>query len=423
MSAGVSTMDMSRPGECVDLFYYDGETSKKQCYPTTQNTKYVQSFQNTGAGTSVFTLSPNSGVQDVILSFVVAQQAAGSGLVLPRGWGYAAIKQVSFRYGGSSQFFISGDQVLQNALRCQPNRSAVNDILTLGGNLSNPADLSAGDVSAAVVLKLPHSWPSGVGKSHPFPSDCITQAIQITVELNNPQSIFCTTTSGIAPPTTFKTANFQVQQCVLNNAGDSLARRVDLSVNAYAFPCEFVQNVVRIPLSTVGTTSVQPITLTGFRAGEVTKIICWLTRTSNTPVYSGTPGQIQDPFLWYLPKSVQLSYSGDVYARYENATSPLWNLINGNKAPAVDNLNITATALSNASSTTPFLSQWVELPFAQTLVDEDSHYTLVHGKMITNGLCNLDIVTPDASNDYVLNVSYIYNSTLLISQGTCDYIF
>jgi hypothetical protein len=423
MSAGVSTMDMSRPGECVDLFYYDGETSKKQCYPTTQNTKYVQSFQNTGAGTSVFTLSPNSGIQDVILSFVVGQQAAGSGLVLPRGWGYAAIKQVSFRYGGSSQFFISGDQVLQNALRCQPNRSAVNDILTLGGNLSNPADLAAGDVSAAVVLKLPHSWPSGVGKSHPFPSDCITQAIQITVELNNPQSIFSTTSSGIAPPLNFKTANFQVQQCVLNNAGDSLARRVDLSVNAYAFPCEFVQNVQRIPLSSVGTTASQSVTLTGFRAGEVTKIICWLTRTSDTPVFTGTLGQLQNPFIWYLPKSVQLSYSGDVYARYENATSPLWNLINGNKAPAVDNLDITATALSASSTTTPYLSQWVELPFAQTLVDEDSHYTLVHGKMITNGLCNLDITAPDNSADYVLNVSYVYNSTLLISQGTCDYIF
>ena len=102
MSAGASTMDMSRPGDCVDLFYYDGETSKKQCYPTTQNTKYVQSFQNTGAGTSVFTLSPNSGVQDVICSFVTPVLAGSAGLAIPRGWAYALIKQVSFRYGKSA---------------------------------------------------------------------------------------------------------------------------------------------------------------------------------------------------------------------------------------------------------------------------------------------------------------------------------
>ena len=27
----------------------------------------------------------------------------GRGLAIPRGWGYSAIRQVSFRYGGSSQ--------------------------------------------------------------------------------------------------------------------------------------------------------------------------------------------------------------------------------------------------------------------------------------------------------------------------------
>ena len=34
-----SAQDMVRPGECVDLYYYDGESSRKQCFATTQNTK------------------------------------------------------------------------------------------------------------------------------------------------------------------------------------------------------------------------------------------------------------------------------------------------------------------------------------------------------------------------------------------------
>jgi hypothetical protein len=67
-------------------------------------------------------------------------------------------------------------------------------------------------------------------------------------------------------------------------------------------------------------------------------------------------------------------------------------------------------------------SQWVELPFAQTLIDEDAHHTLVHGKPITNGIINLNLTTPDNAQ-YVLNVSYIYNTTLLISQGTADFVF
>jgi hypothetical protein len=52
---------------------------------------------------------------------------------------------------------------------------------------------------------------------------------------------------------------------------------------------------------------------------------------------------------------------------------------------------------------------------------------LVHGKPITNGIVNLDINLPAAyengTADWLLNGSYVYNTTLLFSQGTCDYVF
>jgi hypothetical protein len=138
----------------------------------------------------------------------------------------------------------------------------------------------------------------------------------------------------------------------------------------------------------------------------------WLTRSAD--LASG------NPFKWYLPTLVQMTYAGDIYARYENASSPLWNLINGNKAPVVDNVVLASPPASPPSS---FPSQWIELPFAQTLVDEDSHYTLTHGKPITNGIINLTIAPPSSQSDWIVNVSYVYNSTLLFSQGTADYVF
>lgn len=416
--ASTSTQDMVRPGEGIDLFYYDGETSKKQVFPTTQNTKYVQQFANLTGGSSVFTIPPNSGIQDVVCSFKFAGIATPTGLALPRGWGYALIKQVSFRYGGSSQFFLTGDQVLQNALRSQISRTAVDDILTLGGNFASSGTTPAltADQYASIVLRLPHSIPSGVGKSHPFPTDLLTQQVQITVELFPVGQIF-TNNGSVASPTTLASAQFQVQQCTLNNAGDALARRVDMAVNAYAFPCEFVQQVQRINLA--NTASSQSVVLTGFRSGEVKAIHCWLTLSTDTALVTGSTG-VLNPFNWYLPLSIQMTYAGDIYARYESQSSPLWNIINGNKVPAVDNVVITNGAPPTAAAS---LSQWVELPFAQTMLDEDSHYTLVHGKPITNGIVNLDLTTPSASSAWVLNVSYIYNSTLLMSQGTCDYVF
>ena len=88
----------------VSLVYYpDPETAKKQCFRTTQNTRYVQQFANLSGGSSVLTIPPNNGVQDIILTFGIGDLTAGqaNGLGLNRGWGYSAIKQVSFRYGGS----------------------------------------------------------------------------------------------------------------------------------------------------------------------------------------------------------------------------------------------------------------------------------------------------------------------------------
>jgi hypothetical protein len=421
--AATSTQDLVRPGEPEDIFYYDGETSRKQAFATTQNTKYIQNFANTQGGSSVFTIPPNSGIQDVICSFKFAGTASNTGLALPRGWGYALIKQVSFRYGGSSQFFLTGDQILQNALRAQTNRSAMNDLLTLGGNFASSGTTPslASDQYASVVLRLPHSVPSGVGKANPFPTDLLTQQVQITVELYPVNQIWTVNPGGGAstPPNQLASAQFQVQQVVMNNAGDSLARRVDMAVNAYAFPCEFVQQVQRINLPQVTAGTANQVVLTGFRAGEVKAIHCWLTRSTENTLITTTG--VYDPFKWYLPLSVTMTYAGDIYARYESATSPLWNLINGNKAPVFDNIDISAAA--PPTGTTVFLSQWVELPFAQTMMAEDAHNLLVHGKPITNGIVNLELVTPTTQADWVLNVSYIYNSTLLFSQGTVDYVF
>lgn len=417
-----SVQDMVRPGECLDIYYYDGETNQKQCWPTTQNTKFSQGFQNLRSGTSTFTIPPNMGIQDIVVEMKMPSVNPNTGLALPRGWGYALIKQVSFRYGGSSTYFLTGDQVLQNALRRQTNRQSADDILSLGGSFLAGADLNTSTNYATVVLTLPHNIPSGVGKAFPLPSDLLTQQVIVQVELNPIGSVFSVNPGGGSSPTPVELdlAQFVVQQVTFNNQGDSLARRVDMSVNAYAMPVEFVQQRVQVPLT---TDTEQELSLTGFRSGEVTAIHCWITSDGDqNGSLAGNVGAV-NPFRWYPALSYTVTYAGDVYARYENASSALWALINGNKTPAVDNVLVNIAAPPTGTS---ILSEWAELPFAQTHVSEDAHYTLVHGKAIQNGILNLRIVldaTTAAIANKKLNISYIYNSTLLFSQGTCDYSF
>lgn len=414
MSSSASAQAMVRPGEAIDLYYYDHETSKKQVWPTSVNTKYVQQFNNLTGGTSVFTVPPQMGMQDVVCTFVLPQLSApnSDGLALNRGWGYQLINRVSFRYGGSSQYFLSGDQILQNVVRKQPSREAASDILVLGGqaSLAGSANaLDAGDQYASVVLTLPHASPSGVGKAHPFPSDLLTQQIQITVELNAPASLYSVAAGSTGvPATALKSANFQIQQVILNNAGDALARRVDMAENAYAFPAEFVQQKQTIALA--NTADPQSVVLTGFRSGEVKSIQIWLTNTADTS------GAVKNPWNWYLPTTVEMTYAGDIYARFDSQSSTLWNMVNGSKYPGFSSLALT-DAGGAAFTSASLVSTYVELPFAQSFVDEDAHHVLVHGKPITNGIVNLLLQTPGAAATWQLNVSYIYNTTLLMSQG------
>jgi hypothetical protein len=200
-----------------------------------------------------------------------------------------------------------------------------------------------------------------------------------------------------------------------------------MSVNAYAYPSEFVQQRQQIALGAAGNSGVNqsqsqagvPVTLTGFRSGEVKSIVVWLTKSDDfQPNNVGNNGCA--PFKWYQPTSIQMTYAGDIYARFDAGSSVLWNLVNDNKSPRVQLNNVVAGApptLANPNS------YWVTLPFAQTFLDEDSHYVLVHGKPITNGIVNLIVSPPTASADWILNVSYVYNTTLLMSQGSADFVF
>jgi hypothetical protein len=419
-----SVQQLVRPGKCVDLYYPDPETAHKQCFRTVQNTRYVQQFANLTGGSSVFTIPPNNGIQDIVITMELPSSADGityNGLAIPAGWGYSLIKQVSFRYGGSSQYFLSGQQLLQAALRKAPNASARDDLFNLGGTAAAAGAAAAGDFAtrqrAYVWLPLPHTVPTSEGKLPPLPTDLLTQQVQITCELYPIASIFSEAAAATGtPPSSLTTAEFQVQQVILENQGDALARRVDMTSHALSFPIEFIQQEVIIPLANATS---QSVVLTGFRSGEVRNIQAWITKDGDTS------GAIKNPWKWYAPEDVVMTYAGEVYARFDRGSGALWNLVNGRQAPAVNEVLVADAGGGACSVTTPFLGRWVELPFAQTYNDKTAMSTYTAGKPITNGIVNLAFNLPPelaAAADLKLHISYNYNGVLTFSQGTCDYV-
>ena len=417
----MSSHALLRVGEDLDLYYTDPRNCDTQSIPVEVNTRFTQAFSNLGQGVSVYTIPPGNGIRHVLV--VVGYSAAAlagntGGAALPRGWGYEAIRQISFRVGGSSQYFLSGQQLLARNLRLCRTQSQRDSMLQLGGAECKVAADFATDQFAFIPVSV-FATPSADGISLPLAGDLLSQQIQITAEIAPTSDYWVTNPNPGALvasiPPAFTTAYFQVEQLVMEDRGMSLANRVDLNTHSYNMPLpDFDQQEVIVPLSSAAAAQGgAPVVLSGFRAGEVKKIQVWLTKDSDA----------LNPGRWYKPTAVQALYAGTIYANYANGAAAMWNVLDGTARSAAEQSALAAVGGGGGAMTsTPVLSEWTELPFAQPTGNDYDGEILVHGKQITNGIVNLQVQTPSA-DAYTLHVVYVYNCTLSFSKGSADLIF
>jgi hypothetical protein len=306
---------------------------------------------------------------------------------------------------------------LENVLDAE-NNPKVDAMLQLGGNAGQGAAL--GGTQASVYLKLPHAMCRAQGKPLPFPSDLLVQPIVITVELFSPTAIM-TNQGASAPftvgPTALATAQLQVKQEMLTDSSDLLARRVDMNSHAYTFCLPyFAQQETTVPVTSDANNGTNSINLTGFRAGEVKHIVCWLTPAATSTSGSGN----YQPLVWLPMTDITLTYNGEIFNRFDAGGFQLWNTIEDEKTPVVNGV-VQQTFGSVASSTV--VSYYTRLDLAQVNMGYDRETKLVHGKPILNAVVQLQFRAPAAATSYTLHAMYLYNASLLCSRGSSEYIF
>ena len=423
----MSAQNLVRTGEVHDLYYADPANQLLQKIPVEYDTRFTSDFSNKASGVSVFTIPPNMGVRHVLIvlgysaSSINGQLGARS---LERGWGYKALAQgISFRIGGSSQYFLNGAQLLARNLRLCRTQSQRDAILSLGGNECKVAADFQKDQFAYIPVSI---WcaPGEDELQLPLPTDLLSQQVQITAQLSPASQFFSAPLTAVgapadvALPTAFSTAFFQIEQLVMNDRGMAMANSgKDMATDIYTMPLPtFDQQEVLVNLPAAA--GPQSVVLTGFRAGQVKKLQIYLTDNSGSQV---------NALEWYAPKAVQALYAGLVYANYTNGSSQIWNLLDGTAPAAVTQSFLAPNAASLATATawtsSNGLSQWAELPFGQPSGSDYEADIYVRGKEITNGIINLNVTTPDPTKSYTLHVVYVYNCTVAFSRGTADLVF
>jgi hypothetical protein len=342
-------------------------------------------------------------------------------LALDQGWGYSLINRVSVRYGSSAQYFFTGSQIFLQNLIDSENSTKADAISKLGGNQLTGA--ACGSALAYVYLKLPHSSCRADGKPLPFPSDLLVQPIVVTVELYALNQILINQSATpnlnlTAGPAALANAQLQVKQEMLTDSSDLLARRVDMNSHAYTFPLMyFAQQETTVSIPANATSNEANVNLTGFRAGEVKSIVLWLTQND---AGQNTPGSGNyHPLNWLLMNDVQITYNGEIFTRFDTGSSQLWNLVSDQKTASYNNIIANTGAVTTAAG----VSYWVDCPFSQVALPYDRQADLTHGKPILNAVVQVKFNTPAQNTAYVLHAMYLYNSSLLCSRGSAEYIF
>lgn len=414
--------DSIRPGECVDMYYPNKENSEKQCHATTVENRYSVSLQSTQGGSSNTVLfNPDEGVDHLclILKLNAPDDVNAPGLAMPRGWGYAMVNRIGVRYGGSTLYYFDGSQMLIDILSDCEDSAKRDTMFQLGGNeILSPSDWANESLRTAYVyLKLPHNTPSAQEATLPFPTDLLTSPVQVQLTFNRFEDVVLVNGAGIVLPSNLKqfaSASVQFKQIHFDDTGDQLARRVNMDERALPYPLRyFSQEIFRSQAFVGGAT--ENITLTGLRSGNCIGIRLWAK-----PI--DTVGQ---PFDYIAPKGVRLSVNGLIYFDADNGQQTFWNLVDRKTAAAWNNSVVSYSA--GAYSSAPSVNYWTMIPFAQheeVLANENA---LVHGLSIMNSIVNLQIALPaygdGGAGRYVVSAEYLFNSTLLISRGTCEYVF
>jgi hypothetical protein len=409
----------------MSTYYAGSENSKLQANATVEDNRFFIALPSLNSGSSsTVTFNPNEGLAEVIMTIRLAAPSNAAGLALQEGWGYSLLRRIGYRYGSSQLYYISGTQNLVQSLSLCEDSGKKQQLFFLGGQaLLSPADWAdAGKRTAYLYLRLPHSSPALSGGALPFPSDILTAPVQLQIDLARFADVISVDVGAAGvPPTALEFANVNFTQVTMQDSGDLVARRFDMSKHALTIPLPegWTQEEVQFPV-TVGSNGQFQISLTGCKAGDLKKLRVWVT--SDADAVPGANGVAPNKF--YAPSQLTFAINGLIYLDSANGSWLLTNLLRRRQPPVFTYSDLTSPSGSATTwSAAPYASTWCEIDLAQPYtVGDSAEVALVHGVPVMNSVMNLTGIMP-AAGSYTIHCEYVLNCSWMASRGSAEFVF
>lgn len=412
----------------------------------------VEITANLGRYTSSLSTSQFSGVGQVLIPNndilgntylhlqLPAITAAGS-WVAPQGWGWSAIKSISYLWGSSnvSQMSISGKSLWAIALSQCNTAEKRSQLCYLGGGLT-PANVNSdGDTPddsegigyhAYIPLALPWSVMCHGGKIG-FDTALINSPITIQIQFAAADEFLSwgsTRTALDAVPSSFSTAEIVIRQQMFTDRSQSLKFEMQQdSESVYNYPFTHYQSA-QFDFSTSAANSLAKVNLTNFINADLIGFVFHVVAKSKL-VGGAQPNAASNaitlnPFEISLPSDVRVLFNGQVLFNSPGKLYLLQNCANLAGSGSYYSTKFTSKIVSGVVST-PIIS-----PIVRDLVFVD--FSRKHSPCfekeypntfrIANQVLSLEMKMPVA-DDYTVFATYIYNGVNSVQQGASNLYF
>lgn len=420
--------------------------------------RYVSSLSTNQFGGVGQVLIPNNDILgNTFLHLELPDKGSlGASYFAPQGWGWSAIKSISYLWGSAnvSQITISGKTLWAIAMAQCDTAEKRSQLCYLGGTLSpspdsatsalgTPLDDESIGTHAFIPLSLPWSVMCHGGKIG-FDTALINSPITIQIQFASSDEFLAygsKTDSTVLPvPKSFQTAEVVVRQQMFTNRSQSLKFQMqEDNAAVYNYPFTHYQSA-QFDFEAPAGGGECDVNLTNFINADLIGMTVFMVEKSkllggsiNNNSSAVVKATALNPLDITLPSDVKLLFNGQVLYNSPGKLYLLQNCagLGGSGSYYSTKQDVGVAATTGAISITNALPIVKDLLF----IDFSRKHSPCFEKeypntfRIANQVLNLkfkmpaSIITPSAKTQYTLFASYIYNGVNSVQQGSSNLYF
>jgi hypothetical protein len=418
------------PAREANLYYYGSDNTRRSKIDTYQSTNYtfdISSKDSQSVGTVI--LTPNSGLSHVWVGLKLPR-ANYTGLAFPTGWGFSLVQSMTYRYGSSPPFSLSG-----NALRICASVNAGNYgekeqlMMAFGGQAFAGADFTSGDDSklyAYFPLTLASvSSESGTEVRAPFPTDMLNGPITIDIQWANFTNVFPAVAGAQPVPVKLADAWIGTRQIIPLYQDDKMVIKQG---QVYNYPIKFYQPPNAINLSNGVNKNVeqQTVNLVGVKSGQCQGILSWVVKSGGADSLEA----MANATTFIGLKDTRMTYAGTVlqYKRGNKGADAFMDTLFEDSPTYFSSSKFSIVSGAWEQTTNATISYFQNFPFVQKYEALSDACMLQNGVRVDSGSIQLDLVIDDDYYDPTANYTlyympYFQAALSLDAGGGCNYLF